>query len=459
MTFDPVMAEIRFGVGLSPDRAPPGSVDDMLTVLAGPDRMARAWPIARFAAAEPSFASIRAAALAVRDAPDAEAEARAMAHRDQLRENGREMYAANLATEVARTVDTTDGMRERLNRFWADHFTVRAVSGAVRHLVSPYIEEAIRPHVTGRFADMLRAVIVSPMMLLYLDQHLSLGPNSEAARKQGRGLNENLARELLELHTLGVGGAYTQTDVRELAELLTGLGWSARRGFRFRPNSAEPGAETVLGVDYGGGAPSLDDILDAMEGLALHPDTARHLARKLAVHFIAPDPDPMLVETMAARYLAANGDLLAMVEGMLLHPAAWSPPARNVKLPFDYIASGLRALAVPPEVVAGASLQQVRQVVQFPMRVMGQTWQAPTGPDGWPEAAEEWITPQGMAGRISWAMQAPERLVDALPDPRDFVHHALGPEPPEPVAFAARAAETRSDGVGVILASAAFHRR
>jgi len=297
------------------------------------------------------------------------------------------------------------------------------------------------------------------MMILFLDQHQSMGPNSETAQRRDRGLNENLARELLELHTLGVGGAYTQTDVRELAELLTGVTANARRGAYFRPQQAEPGAETVLGKSYGGGDPSVDHVIAALRDLAVHPDTAHHLARKLVVHFVSPDPDEALVEEMAAAYLAADGNLMALYDVLLRSEAAWSPVATKVKQPFDFIASSLRALAVPVDEIQNASLQDVRRIVQRPLSVMGQVWQSPVGPDGWPEDEDSWITPQGMAGRITWSMQAPREMLDRLPDPRDFVFNALGPTPPEPVLFAANAAETVSDGIGIVLASAAFQRR
>lgn len=459
MPFDPTMAAIRFGVGLSPGVGAPQSVDAMMALLAGPDRAAEAFAIPPFAQAEPSPATFRLASLAVRDAPDDAAKAAAEAARDRLREDGREMVGRNLAMEIGRSVTTEDGLRERLTRFWADHFTVRAVSGVARNLVSPYVEEAIRPNLTGRFGDMLKAAVTHPMMLIYLDQHLSVGPNSRTAERTGRGLNENLARELLELHTLGVGGRYDQRDVRELAELLTGLTYTARTGFRFRAQNAEPGAETVLGVSYGGGDPSLDDILRALDDIARHPDTARHIARKLAVHFIGPEPDTDLIDMMAARYLESDGRLLPVYEAMLRHDAAWAPEYRKVKPPLDFIASAMRALGVDPAMIRGASLQDVRRVIYRPMQVMGQTWQAPVGPDGWPEEDEAWVTPQGMAGRITWAMTAPQALLDDLPDPRDFVRVALGPTPPDAVLFAAQAAESRSDGIGVILASAAFQRR
>jgi uncharacterized protein (DUF1800 family) len=197
----------------------------------------------------------------------------------------------------------------------------------------------------------------------------------------------------------------------------------------------------------------------ALHDIAMHPDTARHLAQKLAVHFIGPDPENALVAAMATRYLATDGALFAMYDVLLAHEAAWSPVAKKVKQPFEFIVSSMRALGIPRAEILAASEQQLRRWVLRPLGVMGQTWQNPAGPDGWPEDDENWITPQGMAGRITWSMQAPQEMLETLPDPRDFVYQALGPNPPEPVIFAANAAETVEDGIGIVLASAAFQRR
>ncbi len=286
-----------------------------------------------------------------------------------------------------------------------------------------------------------------------------MGPNSSTAQRRGRGLNENFARELLELHTLGVGGAYTQADVYELAKLLTGVTSTAQRGGFFQYQRAEPGPETVLGVTYGGDEESLEHVNAALRDLAVHPDTARHLAQKLAVHFIGPTPDTDMVAAMAAQYLATQGSLIAMYEVMLGSDAAWDPTPRKVKQPFGFIASSVRALAIPRASFVDLTLRDVRRLVLRPMTVMGQSWQGAVGPDGWPENDENWITPQGMAGRITWSMQFPQEMMENLPDPREFVYHALGPHPSEAVVFAANAAETVSDGIGIVLASAAFQRR
>ncbi|MBU2994655.1 DUF1800 domain-containing protein [Octadecabacter sp. 1_MG-2023] len=459
MSFDPTLAAIRFGVGLSPNIAPPSSVDAMMDRLRGPDQIGSRIEIPTSSAVYPSANDHRLASIALNEVRGTDGEAAAEEHRLTMRAAGREAVGTYLRAELARAAHTTDGFRERLARFWGDHFTVRASNAISRNLISPYVETVIRPHLAGNFANMLVAAVSSPMMILYLDQHRSMGPNSRAAQSNGLGLNENLAREILELHTLGVGGRYSQNDVREFAELLTGLTASARRGAYYRSQMAEPGSETVLGITYGGREESMAHVVEALRDLAVHPDTARHLARKLAVHFIAPEPDVTMIDEMAAAYLAADGGLTALYDVMLRSDAAWGPQLEKVKKPFDFISSAVRALGVPLEVIQGATLQQTRRLIQRPLSVMGQDWQSPVGPDGWPEEEDNWITPQGMAGRITWSMQAPRDMLQDLPDPRAFVFDALGPTPPDEVVFAAGAAETVSDGVGIVLASAAFQRR
>jgi uncharacterized protein (DUF1800 family) len=320
------------------------------------------------------------------------------------------------------------------------------------------VEEAIRPHVAGRFADMLRAVTTHPMMLDYLDQSRSVGPNSDAARRRDTGLNENLARELLELHTLGVDGPYDQRDVRELAELLTGLAADPDRGTVWRPDAAEPGAETVLGVTFSAEA-DLATVHAALDMLAAHPATARHLGRKIARHFVADDPDPALVEALAATFAATGGDLLAVTATLLDHPAAWAGGPGKVKPPFAFLASALRAFAVPEATIRQTDPQEAQRLFLGPLALMGQPWETPPGPNGWPEEAAAWVAPQFVAARIDWAMTRPRRLIAELPDPRAFVAAALGPLAPEAVIFAAGAAEDRATGIGIVLASPAFQRR
>ncbi|KZY41148.1 hypothetical protein A3731_12320 [Roseovarius sp. HI0049] len=460
MSFDPERAAIRFGCGLSPRIAPPDSAEAMLAQLVGRDRAAEAFPVPGFQAAVAHYVAIRAARKALKaartEAEQAERlETRKKVTRDMSRDGSRWF-----ASMMLRRALTEDGFRERLVAFWSDHFTAFERGGPLRFSHVSYTEEAIRPHVAGRFADLLRASATHPVMLRYLDQARSAGPNSRAAQKNEKigGLNENLAREMLELHTLGVDGPYTQADVRQLAELLTGLSYRMKTGFQFRPGLAEPGAETVLSVDYGGKKARLEDIYAAFDDLARHPATARHIARKLAVHFISDRPDAGLVDAMAARFAETDGDLMQVYAAMLDHPAAWADQPGNIKQPVDFVGSGLRALDIVPRAMPSEKYGQMRRMFFTPLQLMGQDWGRPAGPDGWTEHDAEWITPQRLSARLIWAMTVPYELRRALPDPREFVETALGRRVPEEVRFAARAAETRAEGIGLVLASPAFQR-
>ncbi|WP_281857742.1 DUF1800 domain-containing protein [Litoreibacter halocynthiae] len=458
MAFTPDIAAIRFGEGLAPEIAAPASVEGVLDQLRGSDLAAKEFPITPLSDLYGTFAKVstlQKAARRGRKSPDAQELSKA--YKQARRELNLHLEGA-LAPLLSRSITTEQPFRERLTRFWADHFTVVGKNNLTRNAVPSYIEETIRPQITGRFSDLLKAVMTSPMMLDYLDQNSSVGPNSRGAKGR-RGLNENLARELLELHTLGVGGAYTQGDVRQLAELLTGMTTEISRGFVFRPKIVEPGAETVLGQSYGGGPPAVEDVMAFLDNVALHPDTVRHISRKLAVHFTSDRPDEGMIADMADAYAATGGELMAVYEAMLHHPFAWSSFGQKVKQPVDFIVSAMRVLEVPPTSLRQLNRSKRRAYVTGPMTAMGQQWFRPGGPDGWPEEAEAWVTPQGLAARIQWAMAAPSAIFRSLPDPRSFVVAALGDVADEKVTFAARAAETRREGVGLILASPAFQRR
>ena len=452
---DPTLAAIRFGTGLSPRLAAPCRPGRRCsTELAGPDRMAARWPILPFAERLNNARKFTRLRLARRKGGEG-TQAAFTAHRDRIVD----LAAADFRHLMMRAAFTGDGLRERLALFWADHFTAAMRGTKYRGAWIGYLEEAIRPNLAGRFADLLRATTTHAVMVTYLDQHLSAGPNSRFGKRHGRGLNENLAREVLELHTLGVGGTYTQDDVRQLAELLTGLTFGPKRGVFFRPAFVEPGAETVLGRRYGGDKPRLEDIYAVLDDLAVHPDTAHHIARKLAVHFVADDPDPALVDHVTAAYRDTGGDLMAVYAALLKHPAAWAPERRKARRPVEFVIAALRALDPLPERVAGLNRRKTRLYLDLPMATMGQALEAPPDPSGWPEEAGAWITPQGLAARLQWALTVPHVLTPDLPDPRRFLTDAVGPEPPAELAFAAKGAATRWEGVGLILASPAFNRR
>ncbi len=451
------IAALRFGAGLSPRLAAPEGAEALMADLTGPDRMAKAWPMITTAEASVMYARYSPAKKADKGT------AATMAVDDLKGELNAAVEGAFRAT-AARWLDAETGFRERLTSFWSDHFSVRARNARHRAFAPAFVSDAIRPHVAGRFGDMLKAAVTHPMMLVYLDQVMSFGPHSAFAKRLARkdrvvGLNENLGREVLELHTLGVGGAYVQDDVRQLAELLTGLGLTATGGTEFRDAIAEPGTETVLGRTYGGDPAKLADVHAALDDLAVHPDTARHIARKLAVHFVADEPDAGLLDAMTRAFQASGGDLTAVCRAMLDHDAAWAGFGSKVRQPFDYVLTGMRALGLRGQDVMAMRGKGVRFAMAQPMRLMGQPWLAPEGPDGWPEAAADWVTPQGMAARIDWAMQAPASVRPDLPDPRGFVAQALGDAADEALIWAADKAETKEEGVGLILASPAFNRR
>lgn len=451
MTLAPDLAEIRFGTGLAPLIRPPADVATIMDRLRGPDLAARDWPQPGYD--EKVERTLRWNVLRRERNDDQETA-------DRYRRLTRQMRAEqhlDLARAIARAATTDDGFRERLWWFWIDHFAVSDGPGFLRQTVAGYHEEAIRPHLAGRFSDLLLAAVTHPAMLAYLTADRSVGPNSARARGSKAGLNENLGRELLELHTVGVGGGYDQTDVRELAKLLAGLSIDGKTGaFRFRRDHVEPGPEIVLGRAYPGD--DIDAIRAVVADLARRPETAAHLSHKLARHFVSDTPDRGLVGAMTQAWLDTDGDLPAVYRAMLEHPASAEPVLRKVRRPLDLMAAAARALAAGPALMNGTDKAR-RDALATPIRLMGQPYPQPPGPDGFPEEGTAWITPQGLAARIDWAMLAPSLLPEGLPDPRAFVDWSLGRFASPRTRFAAQAAETRADGVGLVLASPEFQRR
>ena len=447
------IAAFRFGYGLPAAGAV--TAETMLVALAGPDLAAQAYPMAGISVLGPLLQQVQLTKMAAKRDKAKDAEFRVVqAEADQV-------IGTMARATFARAIEA-EGLRERLVAFWADHFTVSAkVLGGIG-LPLALVEEAIRPHLTGNFEAMLTAVTLHPVMVRYLDQHTSFGPNSPRGRQRNVGLNENLARELLELHTLGVGAGYSQADVRQMAELLTGISLSKDLKVGFDRRRAEPGAETVLGKDYSGDG--MAPIRQVLRDLALRPETAVHIARKLAVHFVADAPDPALVAAMAEAWMRTGGNLLLVYRAMLEHPAAWAMPLAKVRQPYDFIIASLRALGISGAALMGFEDKAMRRLIWQALGDMGQPYKSPRGPDGWAEAAEYWITPQGLAQRISWAMRAPEQmqrlgLIGALPDPGALAGAGLGDLASETLLVAAGRAETLAEGVGLVLASPEFNRR
>ncbi len=373
---------------------------------------------------------------------------------NQMRRMTRDGLLAEASARLDLALITDTPVTERLVHFWSNHLAVSGTKPAVNQLAGAYEREAIRPHVYGRFEDMLLASARHPAMLFYLDNLLSIGPQSRAGRLTGRGLNENYARELLELHTLGVAGGYSQTDVEALAKILTG--WSIQRQneadagqFRFFANRHEPGEKTVLGRRYAAGeAAGIAVIRD----LARHPATADHIAGKLACHFIADDPPPRAVEALARTWRQSNGDLRAVSETLVALPDAWATPPdqppRKVKTPQDYVIALHRAVgATATDRLAVGAL---RELGQMPFQ--------PPSPQGWPDRADAWLGPQALMNRVSLA----ERIAARLPGGMDvdgFAAALIGPiARPETLQWISRAPSPAA-GLALTFASAEFQSR
>lgn len=440
----PDPALFRFGLGPNAAGTAPSPAADQ---LAGADAMA-----ARFPA--PAIDELFQVFTALQDARNADPR-----DEDALTRAEEAMTVQVLGLQrrhLARALDSPTPYRERLTRFWASHFSVTPRQRILIPEWGDMIETAIRPHVAGRFADMLTRAVLHPAMLRYLDQPASVGPNSPMGRNRRRGLNENLARELLELHTLGAG--YSLGDIQATARLLTGhtvdLGLPV-----FEPRQAEPGIQTILGHRYGRLIRSPEDVPALLADLAARPETAAHLSRKLAVHFVADDPPPDLVRDLAAEWRQSGGDLARVSAALATHPLAREAPPAKIRPPFEYLVAALRALGVTGEEVVAMPPNILRWLLLNPMTNMGQNWRGAPSPAGWPEATADWLTAPALAARIDWAMDTPARLRPQLPDARAFIDTALGPEAAPRLRRLVAASETNAEGLGLVLASPDFQRR
>jgi uncharacterized protein (DUF1800 family) len=393
--------------------------------------------------------------------------------RQAIREFGefvRERYLAQTGERYRRAIETDRPFVERLVHFWSNHFAISADKQPVAPLAGLYEQEAIRPHVTANFYDLLLAAERHPAMILYLDNQASMGPASPAAtfvrRNRGRelGLNENLAREILELHTLGVDGGYTQADVTEFAKVLTG--WSvggqlaegraalARFGgdggkpgeFHFRALMHEPGDKTILAVRYRErGAEEAEDVLRT---LALHPKTARHLATKLARHFVADDPPAKLVERLADVYLQSEGELTSVYRALLDANESWRAPLAKFKTPHDFAISAYRLLDFVPD--------NLQPVTAF-LTQAGQRPYTPGSPAGWPDTAASWNGGDALLKRIEFAAAAGRRIGNSI-DPTVRAGEVLGALG-EHTTMSIRGAESGAQAFALLLASPEFQRR
>ena len=382
--------------------------------------------------------------------------------------------AAESRTTLTERVTSERPFVERLVAFWSNHL---CVSVGAKILVAPlagsYERDVIRPHVLGRFTDMVLASAKHPAMLVYLDNFQSIGPASPGARAGGRrgqqrGLNENYARELLELHTLGVNGGYTQQDVQELAKILTGWtvrgltrpGLGAQRGrrqiatrdddeigFAFQELLHEPGAKTVVGVKYAeGGVTEGERVIRA---LCEHPSTARFVAAKLVRHFVGDAPPPAAVDRVATVFRDTRGDLRAVAGALIDLPAAWADSARKFRTPQDWLIAVLRAFNAAE--VSDAVMPILRQL-RHPL------W-SPAAPKGFDDGTSDWADPDSLLNRAELSRTVARRLRLERADPRRLLDVIDVPANDQLHKFVNDASIPADERLALVLAGPAFQWR
>lgn len=396
---------------------------------------------------------------------------------DAIREYARYIarsYQQQAASGYAEAITTDRPFRERLVQFWENHFAISADKQPIGAIAGHYRDEAIRPRVTGSFGDLLTAVVRHPAMLLYLDNGQSIGPGSMLGSRANRsgnrraGLNENLAREILELHTLGVDGDYTQDDVIEFAKVLTGwsvgatgtadrMGALARRltgnsdagapgEFTFRAGVHEPGAKTVFGRRFR--EDGVDEGEAVLAFLAAQPQTASFVATKLARHFVADEPPAALVDRLANIYLDTGGELTPVYVELIRAKESWASPLAKYKTPQDYLISTHRALGTQPN-----GNQMVGLATQ-----LGQRPLTPGSPAGWPDIADQWNGGDALLKRIEWATQLGTRIGDRI-DADERLDDVLGETASEATRQGVRRAESGAQAIALLLSAPEFQRR
>jgi uncharacterized protein (DUF1800 family) len=364
-------------------------------------------------------------------------------------------YRAEALARLQRAVIADCGFAERLVVFWSNHFCISASKGGLARMWAGSFErEAIRPHVFGRFADMLKAVEQHPAMLFFLDNQQSLGPDSRAGQNRNRGLNENLAREIMELHTLGVGGSYTQDDVTSLARILTGWTFAGRQGrlgtpgsFVFNANAHEPGPQRLLGKVYENSGIAQGEA--ALADIARHPSTAKFIATKFVRHFVADDPPPILVARMQDVFRNTDGDLKAMAIALVDSDEAWQAPQTKLRSPYEFLVATGRLLGRNPA-DPGRYLGS--------LNLLGQPLWSPAGPNGFADTNAAWAAPEGMKLRLDISAQVASRLADTI-DPRDLLELAAADAASPETRRTIERAESRQQALALLLMSPEFQRR
>ena len=442
MSYEPYIAAHRFGLG--------SGVTEMTQIKRNP----RGWLLNQL---KPGNISVlRGNFKSTEELTKTVAGIKDMMQKQQINliKKGLEVYRSEMEVRFAQAITTDSPLLERLVLFWSNHFTVSAKGKPfISWLVGAYEREAIRPHVLGKFSDMLLAVARHPAMLIYLDNVVSMGPNSQFGKRRGKGLNENLAREILELHTLGVNGGYTQNDVINLAKIITGWTITPPKfgggGYRFIQFIHEPGTHTLLGKGYSQSGEAQG--IAALTDLANHPSTARFIATKMARHFISDTPSEKSIRKLEKTFLNTGGDLRALTETLINMPEVWKTPLPKIKKPYEMIVSTFRLTPVPPDKI------DFKRIAQSLALLDHLPFQA-TSPAGWPDTTESWLSPNSMMNRVEWC-HALSQVLRPRENPVMVAKTVLdGVANPETLKWIERA-PSPEDGMALLLASPEWQRR
>ncbi len=399
--------------------------------------------------------TLRDMATAARSAMEPQPNAAMQAEATKPMSMQRDIFQTEAQARYQKAFADSSGFIERLVWFWSNHFCISvAKGGPVVATAGSFEREAIRPHVLGKFADMLRAVEQHPAMLFYLDNRDSIGPNSVAGQRRKKGLNENLAREILELHTLGVNGGYTQADVTSLARIITGWTFPGLNApnvqaavFTFNANAHEPGNHKLLGRAY-----AQQGILQgeaALDFLAAQPATAKHIATKFARHFVADDPPPDLIQRLAGVFTKSGGDLMALTTALVEDDTAWTHAPEKLRTPQEFLLASSRALNLAPE---------KPQPLLRALNELGQPLWKPSGPNGFADTMQQWASSEGMKVRLSFAGLMAKQSPEAG-NPVEIVQTILGDAASPDTKQAIARAESKAQGLALLLMSPEFQRR
>jgi uncharacterized protein (DUF1800 family) len=506
----PTMSAIRFGYGIRPGEALPQTADDLLADLDKAKTSKLRFPAEGI---DGRYATIRHFNEKIAAEYTKDTDARRLKMRP-IRKEIFQICGVDQHARIVQSAFSPHGFHERLATFWVDHFSVNVSKQRMMHLYTPLYEaESLRPNMTGPFTTLLKAAILHPAMLVYLDQVKSMGPNSRRGQRTGRGLNENLGRELLELHTLGVDGGYTQEDVRAAATVLTGLTVDRKSGeMDFSRQMAEPGPLSFMGKTYGEKKRSVQEIDEMLTDICSMPQTGKHICRKLAVHFVSDKPPEELVAAMVDAWNKSDGNLRDVYAAMLHHPAAWDNQGEKARQPYDFVVAGLRALDVPEQALGmpknhdaenehednapakpantmmpapGKQREKVTELTdeqredqedrmdkkkrvkihppENPISVkavakLGQPVWQPQSPAGTEEAFNTWISSSQITGRIAWAQRVSAQF-GGRESPNALLKAVLRDAARDDTIKVVSQAPNKTAGMALVLASPEFNRR